>query len=82
MAKAHKWQTIADLINHCRYRDAQMSLCVPQERYTAPSGIRGLERLYGYRFPENLVRYVSIEEGYQAAGNKFNFVPKDQDELE
>jgi len=23
-----------------------------------------------------------IEEGYQAAGNKFNFVPKDQDELE
>ena len=25
---------------------------------------------------------VLIEEGYQAAGNKFNVVPKDQDELE
>jgi len=66
VAKANKWQTIADLIRHCQYRDSQMSLCVPQERYPTPSGIRGLERLYGYRFPENLVRYGSIEEGYQA----------------
>lgn len=69
VAQANKWQTIADLIRHCMYRNAKMSLCVPQERYTPPSGIRGLERLYGYRFPEDLVQYGSIEEGYQAVIN-------------
>ncbi len=63
---ANKWRTITDLINYCTRKDPNMSLCVPQERYTTPSGIRGLERLYKYRFPENLVQYTSIEEGYQA----------------
>ena len=56
---------ISDLLAHIRTRNPGLVLCTPRELYEAPSGLRAVERVYGYRFQEANLRFTSVEEGYQ-----------------
>jgi len=62
MAQQYDLHTIADLSAHVSGYKPQTSLCVPQALYTPASGIRGLERVYGFRFNENQIRYETMDD--------------------
>ncbi len=57
--------SIADLAQHVRRFEPDMVLCVPEELYTSPWGIRGMENVYGFRFQTASVHLTSPDEAYQ-----------------
>jgi osmoprotectant transport system substrate-binding protein len=58
--------TLEDLAHYVRAVNPDATLCTPQELYDAATGIRGLQRVYGFRFKKPQVQFLSMEEGYQA----------------
>ncbi len=58
--------TVTDLAQYVIDVHPEMTLCVPQELYDTAHGIRGLERVYSFHFEEQRVRFLSMQEGYEA----------------
>lgn len=65
-AAAKRFISIADLAHHISRVDPNVTLCAPQELVDSPSGIRGLERAYGFRFRPALVRAMTHGQAYTA----------------
>ncbi|MHB0859267.1 MAG: ABC transporter substrate-binding protein [Anaerolineae bacterium] len=67
-ADAQNWKMgrISDIKSHIEGKDPFFRLCAPPEIYRAPSGISGMERVYGLRFHPDYVQLLTLEEGYQA----------------
>jgi osmoprotectant transport system substrate-binding protein len=64
MAAVHRLATVGDLAQHISRTDPDLVLCAPEELYASTWGIRGLERVYGFRFQAARVRYLTHEEAY------------------
>ena len=64
-AQARRMVSISDLAQSVQTEYPFTSLCAPRELYLRPTGIRGLQRVYGFRFDEASVRDASFEEGYR-----------------
>ena len=58
--------SISDLANYVNRVVPDLALCTPRELYDAAHGIRGLERVYGLRFSDDHVRFMSIQDGCEA----------------
>jgi osmoprotectant transport system substrate-binding protein len=65
-AKELKIAAFKDLARTLNRVRPDLRLCVPEKQYQSASGISGLERFYGFRFDPRLVRFLPLEEGYQA----------------
>ena len=62
--------SITDLAHHISRTDPNLALCVPEDLYDTPWGIRGLERVYRFRFKESLVRFMDHGDAYQGLLDK------------
>jgi osmoprotectant transport system substrate-binding protein len=60
--------SLSDLASRLQRVDSRVGLCAPRSLYLAPTGVRGLERVYGLRFPEDEMRDLPLHEGYEALG--------------
>jgi osmoprotectant transport system substrate-binding protein len=58
--------SLSDLARHVSNLDSRLALCTPHEIYSEPSGVRGLERVYGFQFDPTRIVYGTIQEGYAA----------------
>ncbi len=66
MAEEYNIATISDLKRHIDRVNPDVRLCTPRQFYGLAGGVGGLERVYQFRFREDLVRFMSVREGYQA----------------
>ena len=64
-AAEHRLASITELAQHISRTDPNLVLCVPEELYDTPWGIRGMERVYRFRFKGSLVRFMDHGEAYQ-----------------
>jgi osmoprotectant transport system substrate-binding protein len=58
--------SLSDLARRLQRVDSHIRLCAPRTLYVAPTGVRGLERVYGLRFPEGEMRDLPLFDGYRA----------------
>jgi osmoprotectant transport system substrate-binding protein len=65
MAAVYRLATIADLAQHISRSEPDLALCVPEALYDSPWGIRGLERVYSFRFKAARVRHMTHNEAYE-----------------
>ncbi|MFO7918950.1 MAG: glycine betaine ABC transporter substrate-binding protein [Anaerolineae bacterium] len=65
-AEEHGLATLGDLAHHVNDVDPDVTLCAPRELYDTAHGVRGMERVYGFRFKEQKVRFFPMREGYEA----------------
>jgi glycine betaine/choline ABC-type transport system substrate-binding protein len=67
-ASGSRIASLSELARHVNNLNSHVALCTPQELYARPSGVRGLERLYGFRFDQTRIVYGTIQEGYASLG--------------
>lgn len=65
-ATRHKVKSVSDLARVLNRVDPYLRLCVPETLYKMPSGIRGLERVYGMSFNAERLQFMSMAEAYKA----------------
>lgn len=65
-AQENDVDTLTDLAYHVLNVEPGLTLCVPEELYDTAHGIRGLQRVYSFRFREQQVRFLPLQEGYEA----------------
>ncbi|MBN1399613.1 MAG: hypothetical protein JXA74_02175 [Anaerolineae bacterium] len=58
--------SLSGLAYHINNVDSHVALCAPPELYAEPNGVRGLERVYRFRFDPTRIVYGTIQEGYAA----------------
>jgi osmoprotectant transport system substrate-binding protein len=61
--------SIGDLVRYVRTRNPDLTLCAPEAMYNAVSGIRGLERATGLSLPDDQVRFMDLDQGYEAVAS-------------
>ena len=67
LVRRYGFRTIGDVADHMNRVDPDISLCTNETFYQMPSGVTGLERVYGCRFDKDLIQLMPLEESYQAA---------------
>ncbi|MBM3188258.1 MAG: hypothetical protein FJZ90_05990 [Chloroflexi bacterium] len=64
-AAERKLTSISQLADYINKVNPDVRLCTPPELHDTARGIRGLERVYSFRFKPGLIRHVSAERGFE-----------------